>query len=79
SAVRDLHGTIQHEGAMKGILVTTSNFGPDSIRWAMGKPITLINGANLLHLLQKHGYQAHVDIHEAKKHLSGRNNGTFQR
>lgn len=72
SAVRDLHGTIQHEGAMKGILVTTSNFGPDSIRWAMGKPITLINGANLLYLLQKHGYQAHVNIHEAKKHLNGR-------
>jgi restriction system protein len=35
SAVRDLYGTLQNEGANRGILVTTSRFGPDSfeLRW----------------------------------------------
>jgi restriction system protein len=28
SAVRDLYGTMQHEGANKGILVTTAGYGP---------------------------------------------------
>jgi restriction system protein len=35
SAVRDLYGTLQNEGANRDILVTTSRFGPDSfeLRW----------------------------------------------
>jgi restriction system protein len=28
--VRDLWGTVQHEGATKGIMITTSGYGPDS-------------------------------------------------
>lgn len=67
SAVRDLYGTLGHEGAVKGILVTTSNFGADSYEFAKNKPLTLINGSNLLFLLQKHGYKARIDIKEAKK------------
>lgn len=67
SAVRDLYGTLSHEGAVKGILVTTSNFGADSYEFAKDKPLTLINGSNLLFLLQKHGYKARIDIEEAKK------------
>ena len=31
AAVRDLYGTIVNEGANRGILVTTSSFGPDSM------------------------------------------------
>jgi restriction system protein len=31
------------------------------------KPLTLLNGNNLLNLLQKHGYQAKIDLKEAKK------------
>ena len=67
SAVRDLYGTVMNEGATKGILVTTANYGPDSYEFAKGKPLTLLNGANLLHLLSKHGVKARIDVNEARK------------
>ncbi len=67
SAVRDLFGTLTHEGASKGILVTTANYGADSYEFAKNKPLTLINGSNLLFLLEKHGYNARIDLEEAKK------------
>lgn len=67
SAVRDLYGTLQHEGAMKGILITTSNYGSDAYEFAKGKPITLMNGGNLIHLLERHGTKARIDLREAKK------------
>jgi restriction system protein len=66
AAVRDLYGTMINEGAMKGILVTTANFGPDAYEFARGKPLTLLNGANLLHLLERHGHKARIDLLEAK-------------
>ena len=66
SAVRDLYGTLMNEGAMKGILVTTSNYGNDAYEFAKGKPIQLINGAELLGLLEKHGHKAKIDLKEAK-------------
>ncbi len=69
AAVRDLYGTVLNEGATKGILVTTADYGPDAYQFAKGKPITLLNGSNLLHLLQKHGYHAKIDLKEAKKIL----------
>jgi restriction system protein len=69
SAVRDLYGTVLNEGANRGILVTTSNYGRDAHDFSKDKPITLINGAELLHLLQKHGYNAKIDIKEAKRLL----------
>ncbi len=31
------------------------------------KPLTLLNGSNLLHLLEKHGHHAKIDLREAKK------------
>lgn len=55
-----------NEGATKGILVTTANYGPDAYEFAKGKPLTLLNGANLLHLLEKHGHRAKIDLKEAK-------------
>ncbi|WP_375776031.1 restriction endonuclease [Bradyrhizobium sp. ma5] len=67
SAVRDLYGTVLAEGATKGIIVTTSSFGPDSHRFAKGKPLTLLDGNNLLYLLAKHGTTARIDLAEAKK------------
>lgn len=70
SAVRDLYGTLMNEGATKGILVTTSDYGPDAYEFAKGKPITLLNGNNLLYLLEKHGHQAKIDIKEAKQVLN---------
>lgn len=66
AAVRDLYGTVMNEGATKGILVTTSGYGKDSYDFAQGKPLTLLNGSNLLSLLEKHGYQARINIAEAR-------------
>ncbi len=70
SAVRDLYGTTMNEGATKGILVTTANYGPDAYEFAKGKPLTLLNGSNLLHLLEKHGHKAKIDLKEAKAILN---------
>jgi restriction system protein len=67
SAVRDLFGTIMNEGASKGILVTTADYGPDAYAFANGKPITLISGSNLLHLMEKHGHRAKIDIAAARR------------
>jgi restriction system protein len=69
SAVRDLYGTVQAEGANKGILVTTSNYGRDAYDFAKDKPLTLLNGANLLSLLEKHGYTGRIDLREARRLL----------
>jgi restriction system protein len=66
SAVRDLFGTIHNEGANKGILVTTADYGPDAYDFAKGKPITLISGSELLYLLNKHGHKARIDLKEAR-------------
>ena len=70
AAVRDLYGTVMNEGANRGILVTTSDFGPDAYSFAKDKPLSLLNGANLLHLLEKHGRRAKIDIAEARRLLS---------
>lgn len=70
SAVRDLYGTVVNEGATKGILVSTADYGPEAYEFAKGKPLTLLNGSNLLHLLEKHGHHAKIDLKEAKKILS---------
>lgn len=67
SAVRDLYGTVLNEGATKGILVTTSGFGPEAYEFAKGKPLTLLDGSNLLYLLERHGHRAYIDLPEAKR------------
>jgi restriction system protein len=67
SAVRDLFGTVMNEGATKGILVTTADYGPDAYEFAKGKPLSLLNGGNLLSLLQKHGVRARIDLMEARQ------------
>lgn len=54
SAVRDLFGTMQNEGASKGILVTTSGYGKAAFDFAAGKPLELLAGSNLLYLLHEH-------------------------
>jgi len=62
SAVRDLFGTMQNEGATKGILVTTSGYGQASHEFANGKPLELIDGGNLLYLLQENvGIEAKIE------------------
>ncbi|MER5310382.1 restriction endonuclease [Streptomyces sp. NPDC002773] len=60
SAVRDLYGTVQGAGANKGVLVTTSKFGPGSYTFANGKPLTLISGTELVDLLHQHGLRGRL-------------------
>jgi len=67
AAVRDLYGTVMNEGANKGILVTTSDYGPDAYEFAKDKPLALLSGGNLLHLLSKHGHRAKIDLKDAKR------------
>jgi restriction system protein len=66
SAVRDLFGTVHNEGANKGILVTTADYGSDAYEFAKGKPLTLISGSELLYLLSKHGHKARINLKEAR-------------
>lgn len=69
SAVRDLYGTLQHEGANKAILVTTSDYGGDSYTFAKDKPIQLLNGSHLLHYLKEElgMTDVYINLDEAKK------------
>ncbi len=62
SAVRDLYGTMISEGAVKGILVTTSYFGKESRDFAQDKPITLMDGSALAYLFQQHGYSVKIEL-----------------
>jgi restriction system protein len=68
SAVRDLYGTVQNEGASKGILVTTSGYGKASFEFADGKPLELLSGSNLLYLLKEHtGIEAKIEMPDGWK------------
>ena len=66
SSVRDLYGTVMNEGANRGILITTASFGPDSYEFAKDKPISLVDGPNLLLMLQRHGKKFRIDLEEAR-------------
>jgi restriction system protein len=65
--VRDLWGTVQHEGATKGIMITTSGYGPDSYKFAGGKPLNLIDGSGLLALCQEYKIPARILNHNKRK------------
>ncbi|QQS59248.1 restriction endonuclease [Candidatus Peregrinibacteria bacterium] len=69
SAVRDLCAVVKKEGASRGILVTTSSYGSDAYTFAQNEPVTLLNGSELLGLLEKHGYKFRINIAEARKLL----------
>ncbi|MCE7001649.1 restriction endonuclease [Kibdelosporangium philippinense] len=60
SAVRELHGIVQHEGANKGILVTTHGFTSGCHEWANGKPLQLYDGTHLLALCRQFGIEARI-------------------
>src|SRR5215472_4723125 len=67
AAVRDLYGTVVNEGANRGVLVTTSSCGPDTYDFAKDKPISLVDGPNLLAMLKKHGRLYRIDLSEARR------------
>lgn len=69
SSVRDLYGTVMNEGANRGILITTSSYGPDAYEFVKDKPISLVDGPNLLLMLEKHGRKFSIDLIEAKRIL----------
>ena len=58
--VRDLFGTMQHERATLGIMITTSGYGPGSEDFANGKPLHLIDGPGLISICQEYGIPARI-------------------
>jgi len=71
SAVRELYGTMITEGAGKGILVTTSHCGIGSHEFVEDKPLTLIEGPQLVHYLQNHGHRVRINLREVREDLLG--------
>jgi restriction system protein len=67
AAVRDLYGTIVNEGANRGILVTTASYGPDAYEFAKNKPISLVDGPNLIAILKRHARAFRIDLDEARR------------
>lgn len=51
--VRELYGTLIHEGAAHAFLVTTAEISPPAREWAADKPITLIDGETLAQLSKR--------------------------
>lgn len=51
-ALRDLFGTVHHLGAQSGILVTTGNISAPARAFAEGKPLSLLDGKELLKLIE---------------------------
>jgi Restriction endonuclease len=52
--IRDLYGVVNASNANKGILITTSTFTSDASEFARDKPIELIDGIQLLNLLNQY-------------------------
>lgn len=55
AVVRDLYGTMIHAGATFAYLVTTGAISHEARRWALGKPIELIDGSQLVELAKSDG------------------------
>lgn len=70
SAVRELSGTMHHEKATRGILITTGYFGPDSHTFAKDNNITLIDGNRLVYMLNSYGYTVRCEIKKGKKGIN---------
>lgn len=52
--VRDLYGTMVHEGAQRGWLATTGGVSRQAREWAAGKPIDLWDGQMLARQARRH-------------------------
>lgn len=50
ATVRELYGTMIHSGVSRAFLVTSGTISEDARRWAMGKPIILIDGRRVVEL-----------------------------
>jgi restriction system protein len=49
--VRELYGTLMHERVSHAFLVTTADISDAARAWAQGKPMTLIDGRTLTHII----------------------------
>ncbi|GAP14120.1 restriction endonuclease [Longilinea arvoryzae] len=58
--VRDFYGTMLHEAASQGFVMTTGTFTPQAVEWVRGKPITLYDGPALVKLLRASRRQRHL-------------------
>ncbi|MGW1424643.1 restriction endonuclease [Bradyrhizobium manausense] len=67
AAIRDLYGTVVNEGANRGIIVTTSSYGPDAYEFAKDKPLSLVDGQHLIAMLRKHGRNFRINLVEARQ------------
>jgi len=76
TAVRDLYGTVQSLGANKGVLVTTSGFGPGSHTFAHGKPLELVSGPELVDLLHRHGLRGRLGDGDGDRRGGARSGGS---
>jgi restriction system protein len=65
SAIKELFGSVIHEGAIKGVITSTADFTPEAYEFARNKPLSLLNGSNLLTLFEKHGYKLRINLREA--------------
>jgi restriction system protein len=64
AAAHSLAGAVAAAGATKGILVTTGGFDPSAHEAVAGRPLELIDGSALLHLLAEHlQKKARIDNH----------------
>jgi restriction system protein len=59
--IRDMFGTLHHVGAGRGLVVTTSSFGPAAHAFVENKPLSLIEGDELVYLLNLHGLPGRID------------------
>ena len=51
--LRDLFGTMTHEGAAGGIVVTTGKVSRQARKWAVGKPITFVESIELCAMIRR--------------------------
>jgi restriction system protein len=63
--VRELFGSVIHEGAVKGILITTADFTTEAYEFARNKPLKLLNGSSLISLFEKQGQKLRINLREA--------------
>ena len=63
-----------NEGANRGILITTSSYGPDSYEFAKDKPISLVDGPNLIQMLRKHNKNYNLTENQIKTNALEDNN-----
>ncbi len=69
--VRELYGAMMHENANKGILITTSDFTKQAISFSQNKAIELINGNNIISLLNRYITKMDDAIKEFSPNIGG--------